>query len=307
MYTEFEVQAEIGHLDDFAMSVGATTAAEQPSRREHQEKQKNKLNDSSSHKRRRESGDEFIRQEKKLKSKETTPPVMAPPIGGTTADTPFHLQLLSLYVTLSPISQRHALSGICAEHLSPLILTYHSALQGVVLSYKNARLSENPEYWSHGGRSKPLARSIDEYAVSFIWVTAEFLVFRPQRKTWIEGWINLQNEGHIGLVCWNLFNASIERKQMPKGWKWKGTAKATANRMLKGHQASRDQDKETGKGLDPFESNVQHDEGYFVDDAGNKLSGTLRFRVKDIETSGNTDREKGFLSIEGTLLSKAAI
>ena len=44
--------------------------------------------------------------------------------------------------------------------------------------------------------------------------------------------------------------------------------------------------------------------GYFVDGEGNKIEGTVKFRVKDIESSH--DRERGFLSIEGTMLGEAA-
>jgi hypothetical protein len=46
---------------------------------------------------------------------------------------------------LAPISQLHSLAGICAEHLSPLILTYYPPFKGVVLSYSNAQLSKHPD------------------------------------------------------------------------------------------------------------------------------------------------------------------
>lgn len=44
-------------------------------------------------------------------------------------------------------------------------------------------------------------------------------------------------------------------------------------------------------------------EGYFIDAEGKKIEGLLRFRVKDYESAPSTDRERGFLSIEGTLLN----
>ena len=274
----------------------------------HHKKRKDKSDKTKSKKRRRESLGDSVLKEKSLKSKRTNDPAttshITPDLNSTT-DTPFHLQTLSLYITLSPISQLHPLLGICAEHLSPLILTYLPALQGVVLSYSNPRLSENPGHSSNDKTKKPLAKSVDEYAVSFIWVTAEFLVFRPRRNTWIEGWVNLQNEGHIGLVCWNLFNGSIERKRLPRGWKWKGVAKGTTNGKLKGAQADASQGTDGGGGMSSAKGNVQHEEGYFEDEQGMKITGAVRFRVTDVETSANTDREKGFLSIEGTMLSEA--
>lgn len=190
------------------------------------------------------------------------------------AESPFHLQTSSLYLPLASISQRAPLEGMCAEHLSPLLLTYFPPLHGVVLSYNNPRLSEAP-FRDDGPHV--LMKSIDEYAVSWAWVTAEFLLFKPERGVWLEGYVNLQNEGHLGVVCWNLFNASIQRQRLPTDWKWVG--------------------------VESMEEEMYSEEGsgYYVDGEGKKVEGVVKFRVKDIESSH--DRERGFLSIEGTMLS----
>jgi len=103
----------------------------------------------------------------------------------------------------------------------------------------------------------------------------------------LEGYVNLQNEGHLGVVCWNLFNASIERQRLPEDWKWVGV-----------------EDEEMG-GVDGMgETYAENGIGYWLDGEGNKVDGMVKFRVKDIETSH--DREKGFLSIEGTMLDEEA-
>lgn len=221
--------------------------------------------------------------------------------------SPFHQESSSLYLPLSPICQLFPLQGLCAEHLSPLILTYYPPFGGVVLSYSNARLTENPHKTSRvGATGGVLAKSVDEYAVSFVWLTAEFLVFKPQEGGWIEGWINLQNEGHIGLVCWNLFNASIEAKQLPKEWKW--IPAETHSRLKAKLKRSRgevpvEQEANTAEASPLSSEAVHEDEGHFEDADGRKVKGSIRFRVKDVETSSSTDREKSFLRIEGTLLS----
>jgi DNA-directed RNA polymerase I subunit RPA43 len=194
-------------------------------------------------------------------------------------DSPFHLQTSSLYLALAPISQRYPLEGICAEHISPLILTYYPPFRGVVLSYSNPRLSQKS---FHNDGEEILMKSIDEYGASWSWLTAEFLIFKPQRGGELEGYINLQNEGHLGLVCWNLFNASIERKRLPKEWKWIG---------VEGEEKS-------GEGYDYAEDGI----GYYVDGEGKRIEGTIKFRVKDTESSH--DRERGFFSIEGTMLDE---
>ncbi|KAI9880804.1 MAG: hypothetical protein M1830_000240 [Pleopsidium flavum] len=213
---------------------------------------------------------------------------------GSIEASPFHIQTSSLYLPLSPISQLYPLKGLCAEHLSPLILTYYPPFHGVLLSYSNVQLSENPST-STSSAGKILARSVDEYAVNFIWVTADFLIFEPQRGGWIEGWINLQNEGHLGLVCWNLFNASIERKWLPKTWNWIGAHKGPEQENK--HKKRKNTQETTVDGVD-------EGEGYFEDADRQKIEGAIRFRVRDMESSPTSEKEKGFLSIEGSLLSE---
>lgn len=67
-----------------------------------------------------------------------------------------------------------------------------------------------------------LAKSINEYAVTYVWLTAEFLVFRPEKGTILEGAVNVVNEGMVGLICYNYFNVAISREQLPEGWMWDG-------------------------------------------------------------------------------------
>lgn len=121
--------------------------------------------------------------------------------------SPFLQQTTSFYLSLSPCASAFPLEGLCAEHLSPLLLTYYPPLRGIVLAYKNARMStERPDLSSKDSNSstvskKVLSRSIDEYGVTFVWLTADFLLCRPKKGTWIEGFVNLQNESLLGLVC----------------------------------------------------------------------------------------------------------
>lgn len=220
-------------------------------------------------------------------------------------DSPFYQQTSSLYLPLSPICQHNPLQGICAEHLSPLILTYYPLFHGVVLSYSNVRLSETSELEAHQGEGV-LAKSVDEYAASFVWVTADFTIFKPRRGGWIEGWVNLQNEGHVGLVCWNLFNASIEKKRLPPSWKWIAAAASTGSRST----LKEGTDDMVIDGFEEEEPAVEvpspdsEEEGHFEDAEGNIIEGAVRFRVIDVETSPSTEKEKGFLSIQGTILDE---
>lgn len=209
-------------------------------------------------------------------------------------NSPFYVHTVSLYLPVWPITQLNPLEGLCAEHLSPLLLTYYEPLDGVLLSYSNPRLSEHPTAKPRTSDEPILARAVAESAASFVWITAEFLVFSPRKGQWIEGWINLQNEGHLGIVCWNLFNASIERRRLPQDWTWSGVGGNLANGA---HERTETND-------DDELAEEDRGQGFFVDGSGNNVEGMIRFRVHDAETAFT--QERGFVSIEGTMLDDEA-
>lgn len=195
---------------------------------------------------------------------------------------------ISFYLPLSPIAQRYPIKGICAEHISPLMLTYYPPLDGVVLSYRNVRVSEYPPSNVASANVVPLSKAVDEYAVSFVWVTADVLLLRLKKGINLEGVVNLQNESHLGLLCWNLFGVSIDRNHLPKDWRWREP----------GSQLVGLSDEESD-GLDEAEEH-----GYFVDGKGKRISKTVSFRVRDFEALPAIENDRGFLAIEGTLLSE---
>ena len=265
-------------------------------RRARKSSSKKKHRDKSSDKKRKRQG-EAIDDEpstKKHRSERYEDPRtnVQPPEPAPSASfiTPFVTKTCSLYLPLSPISQLRPLEGLCAEHLSPLLLTYYRPLGGVVLSYSNPRLSERPSATCGKTDEPALALSINEYAPSYVWATADFLLFKPRRGQIIEGWINLQNESHLGLVCWNLFNASIERRRLPRNWTWSGVGGGMFGKD--GHQA-------TQKPTSRTEAD-ERGQGSFIDGDGRKVEGAIRFKIIDIETAYSYG--KGFLTIEGALL-----
>ncbi|KAK5134706.1 hypothetical protein LTR08_006221 [Meristemomyces frigidus] len=202
--------------------------------------------------------------------------------------SPFVQLTTSFYLALSPCAHDFPLEGLCAEHISPLLLTYCPSLKGILLSYDNPRLSEHPQDQqtppaSSSREANPvLARSIDEYAVTYVWLTADFLVFKPERGSYLEGYVNLQNESILGLVCYNYFNAGVEFARLPKDWRW----------------VSED-DTFEGKGK---QKAGKEGEGYWIDGAGKKVEGRLVFRVRDFEATPGTESGGGSINIYGTLL-----
>ena len=219
--------------------------------------------------------------------------------------SPFYQLTSSLYLPLSPIAQSHPMQGLCAEHLSPLLLTYFPPFRSVMISYSNPRCSESPtDPSSTDGRQKAFARCVDEYAATYVWLTADFLLFKPERGDVIEGFINLQNENNLGLVCWNFFSASIERKRLPKDWTWVPGGLTIRKRKKKLKRPSPDGEMDENAGHNKKSQELEDHEGHFQDADGNRIEGAIRFTVHDVDIAGGIYRENGFLSIHGTMLSE---
>jgi DNA-directed RNA polymerase I subunit RPA43 len=271
-----------------------------------------------------------------------------------------------MYVPLSPISisPTHASASLIAEHLAPLLLTYYPPFQGIVLAYSNGSISESPPVPGQVGNSssqpdfdnpKPLtlALTANEYGVLYLYLTATFLIFSPQKGQVLEGWVNVQSEGFVGAIAHNLFSVGIERKRVPKSWKWippgadedevdtasdkkKGYVSATSgdedgSGAAGSNKLAFDAEKEhftplpknvsrkpinlldsdtnmLGEEFGEYEEEEDDDEssnatGYFQSVSGHRVRGTIRFRVRDVDVIPGADPDRGFLSIEGTMLT----
>lgn len=260
------------------------------------------------------------------KKRKQAPSSKTPQIKDSIPESPFTLTTATLYLPLSPISisPTHALASLLAEHLSPLLLTYFPPLKGVVLAYSNASISSKPP--AHPRASSDLnpqpltlAKTADEYGVLYVYLTATFLMFRPQRGQALDGWVNVQSEGFLGAVVFNLFSVGIERKRLPSNWKWVPPGEEGETPALTDDDSGSDKDmadfdaeKECFKpaSLSAEEIAINGEEedesahtGYFQSVSGHRVSGSVRFRVVDVDVIPGSERDRGFLSIEGTMLS----
>ncbi|CDM29141.1 hypothetical protein DTO013E5_5852 [Penicillium roqueforti] len=240
-------------------------------------------------------------------------------------ESPFTLTTATLYLPLSPISisPTHALASLLAEHLSPLLLTYFPPLKGIVLAYSHASISSNPpantsSFSDPNPEPLTLAKSADEYGVLYVYLTATFLMFRPKRGQTLDGWVNVQSEGFLGAVVFNLFSVGVERKRLPSNWKWVPPGEEAETPALTdddsasdGDMADFDAEKECFKpaSLSAEEIAIEGEEdasahtGYFQSVSGHRVTGSVRFRVVDVDVIPGSERDRGFLSIEGTMLS----
>ncbi|KAI1359205.1 hypothetical protein F5Y08DRAFT_86216 [Xylaria arbuscula] len=212
---------------------------------------------------------------------------------------PFYTQTVSQYLPLHPLGINEPVQGYMNQHLEPLLNHYVPSFGGVLLAYRNPRIGSAPGEGSltqeSGMEDVAILESINEHAVSFGWLTVEIDIFRPSRGAWLEGLVNIQSGGHIGVVCWGKFNASIEAERLPRDWRW-----------IDQHARKEKEDTEPeAQDDDAMGGNGEvHATGYWVNKDGAPITSDtpIRFRIKNYEVGSSGDY--GYLSIEGTLLSE---
>ncbi|EEP77274.1 predicted protein [Uncinocarpus reesii 1704] len=237
--------------------------------------------------------------------------------------SPFHLVTTTLYLPLSPISisPTHALPCLISEHVAPLLLTYYPPVKGIILAFSNPSISSTPPQSTSAApqnntnpQSLTLATTAGEYGVLYVYLTITLLVFRPERGQTLQGWINVQSEGFLGAVVLNLFSVGIERKRLPPDWKWiaPGQQPTAANQDEDEHGegtfdpgSALDED-DAGRLLNEHDDEVSAAMGYFQTGSGKRIRGTIEFRVRDVDVIPGSERDKGFISLEGTMLSPEA-
>ncbi|KAF2463406.1 uncharacterized protein BDR25DRAFT_307839 [Lindgomyces ingoldianus] len=253
----------------------------------------------------------------------------------TTDPSLFHIESISQYVSLPPSSLATPLPSLCAALFSPLLLTYFSPARGIVLSYSNLRLADEPPARkktrasshsyspshspSHSRRRRDrqspspdddsnasdtenpeehplLCKITDEYNAAFLWATADFLVFRPRTNAWIEGRITHQSSSHITLAFLNSFPVAVMREGIPLGWAWVATTSQSA-------AANEKQSRRRGRGVGEGHRGDGSGAGYWIGDDGMPISDILSIRIRDFEAKTKSAGGKGHFRIEGSLLS----
>lgn len=204
-------------------------------------------------------------------------------------------QEIARWVPLWPRGWNQPITAAIEQHLSPKLHRYDSDMGGVLLSYNNVSLNDRPTRKGAATQDSEAVKllSVNEFGVGFCWLIADLELFLPKRGSWMEGELILQNEGHIGVVCWDKFNASIESSRLPPKWNWV----AASEEDFANEDYNMDVDgEEEGK----VESATPL--GYWVDESGNKVEGKLKFRIKNYDVGLSGDHS--FLCIEGTMLDE---
>lgn len=210
---------------------------------------------------------------------------------------PFFNQTVSLYEPIYPNGWANPISGCESQHLRHLLNRYVPSLRGVLLEYSNVALNDKPSRQGAAtdDDSHAVLSSRNEFGGGFGWITADVKLFVPSRGAWMEGSVNLQTEGHIGVVCFGKFNASIEARRLPPSWKWVP------------NEDAEDGFEETASvftGADEHGVVRQiHSTGFWVDGNGDKVRGKTRFRIRNFDVGVSGDST--YLSLQGTMLDKS--
>lgn len=210
---------------------------------------------------------------------------------------PFFNQTVSLYQPILPSGWGGPVTACESQHLRHLHNRYVPELRGVLLDYSRVTLNEQPgrDGAATTDDEPAMLTSKAEFAGGFGWITADVKLFVPSRGAWMEGSVNLQTEGHIGVVCFGKFNASIEASRLPPSWEWVPNEQA---------ETGFEETASVITGADEHGVLRQiHSTGYWVDELGAKIKGKIRFRIRnfDVGVSGNST----FLSLQGTMLDRA--
>lgn len=222
---------------------------------------------------------------------------------------PFFTQTFSQRIPIWPAAFDEPLTKTAREYLDPMLNRYSPKFKGVLLAYKNVNLSERPQ--RADSQDPPtddtpvVLESVECYAPPFAWLTADLHLFVPSRGAWMEGVINLQSEGHIGVVCFEKFNASISRRSLPRGWTWVDQPDEEfepADEEDPFVEAQEGAEGEDGKRAE--ETPQLRSSGYWLDQNGDRVTGKVYFRIKNF-SSGSTG-DYTYLSLQGTMLDDEA-
>ncbi|POR31816.1 DNA-directed RNA polymerase I subunit RPA43 [Tolypocladium paradoxum] len=228
--------------------------------------------------------------------KQSASSIYQPPDMPTNPQFPFFSQTVSLYEPLYPTGWAQPVTNAQYQHLQHLQNKYVPSLRGVLLDYKNVAVGPSPgrDGAATDDDTPTTVMSQNEYAVGFGWITADVELFVPSRGAWMEGSVNLQTEGHIGVVCFGKFNASIEARRLPPAWKWVSNESPDAQGF-----------EETASVITADDHGVVrqiHSTGFWVDSSGARVKGKIRFRIRNFDAG--TSGETSYLSLEGTMLDK---
>lgn len=179
----------------------------------------------------------------------------------------FHKVSTSMYVSLAPMFSQKPVAGVKSQHLDPLVMRYFAPAGGVVLSHYNLKL------YKRGGdpEAQTMGKFLTESPFTFMWISTDLLVWKPQAGDKVEGRVNMQTPSHIGLLIHDTFNATIKYAHIPEDWFFTPFS-------------DEEQEQQQEQGGDGKKSKMRQSMGYWSDAAGNRVGGKLEFAIRSVNT-----------------------
>lgn len=184
---------------------------------------------------------------------------------------------VELYLSLAPIYLQDPIRGIVRQHLNPMLMRYNAQVGGVVIGFDDLEILDADPHASEEPSHK-LVKITPDTPFSFLWCRLNLFVWQPRVGDTLEGSIFIQSPSHIGLLIHDTFNASIKKNHIPYDWEF---------------VPIEDRDSTLQKSNGETRSF-----GHWVDTNGQQIDGKIKFKVRNIYTTGRV------VSVEGTLLQE---
>lgn len=208
----------------------------------------------------------------------------------------FHRVRTALYVSVAPQFIDDPISGIKQQHLDQMLMTYSSALRGVVISYMRVKISDQSSVRDEvTGETLALGRIGNDTPFSFLWCIVDFVIWSPKVGDIVEGWCNMQSQSHIGLLIHDTFNATIKKFNIPSDWQFvpNQADSGDMNPEYVGEKSDENGNDESGRrGDHRFGRSL----GQWMDEKGIPVEGKLKFRIRAMHLAGRA------IAVEGTLV-----
>ncbi|CCC70303.1 hypothetical protein NCAS_0E02330 [Naumovozyma castellii] len=205
---------------------------------------------------------------------------------------------VSLYASLAPMYLQNPVQGIMKQHLNPMVMKYNSIVGGVVLGYENLKIVDSDPS-NDENSSEKLVKLTPDTPFGFTWCDVELYVWQPQVGDVLEGYIFIQSASHIGLLIHDAFNASIKKNNIPTDWTFIENEAEYIDEDTESGDSRTDGSNEETNNRSETKSFVNRSLGYWVDANGSRIDGKLKFKVRNVFTTGRV------VSVEGTLQEHA--
>lgn len=182
----------------------------------------------------------------------------------------FHKVSTSMYVSLAPMFSQKPVAGIKSQHLDPLVTRYFAPAGGVVLAHYNLKLYKRG---ADSDKASVMGKFVNESPFTFMWISTDLLVWKPQVGDRLEGYVNMQTPSHIGLLVHDTFNCSIKYANIPEDWVFTPFAEG---------QSASHQESTTSVAK---KDRVRQSMGYWSDGSGQRVDGKLEFIIKSVHTA----------------------